>query len=253
MTAPVVPALNPSQVARDFILQVRLPATGLYTSFSLKNIDPTTDDGNMEAENRYSDQGYSRSNKTGTGWNVQATVPVATLQSNPQTYDDALLYLMQTIEGALGLDAQLDLRFFEYSPSVNSPRIYARQGFALCTTKLNFGDPTANRDATITFSGQGKLNKIAHPFPQTPSAPTVAGILPASLATAGGTRFRLSGAFFTGATAVSIGGTPVTSFDVWSDQEITGVAAAHAAGSNLPVVVTNAAGASAPANIATYA
>lgn len=252
MSAPLsAPSLNPSQVARDFILEVKLPSTGVYTPFSLKNIDPTTDDANMEAENRYSDGGYSRSNKTGTGWNVTATVPVATLVANPTTYDDALLYIMQTIEGSLGTDAQVDIRFYEYSPSANSPRIYARQGLALVTFKGNFGDPTANRDATLTFAGQGKLNKISHPYPQSAIAPTVQASS-ADIPVAGGP-FRLLGSQFTGATAVNIAGAAATSFTVWSDNEITGVAAAHAAGTGLPAIVTNPVGDSTAANVVTYA
>jgi hypothetical protein len=249
MSAPLaVPALNPSQVARDLILEVKL--AGVYTPFSLKNIDPNGDDANMEAENRYSDGGYSRSNKTGTGWNVTATVPVATLVSDPTTYDAALLYLMQTIEGSLGSAAQVDIRWYEYNPSAASPRIYARQGLALATFKGNFGDPTANRDATLTFTGQGQLNKISHPYPQTPTVPTVQAST-ANIPAAGGP-FRLVGSKFTGATAVNIAGAAATSFTVWSDGEITGTAPAHAAATGLPAIVTNAVGASAAANVVTY-
>jgi hypothetical protein len=252
MSAPVIAPLNPSQVARDFILELKV--AGVYQPLTLKNIDPNGDDANLEPENRYSDGGYKRSNKTGTGWMVTATVPIATLVSDPTTYDPATLYLMQTIEGTLGLDAQVDLRFYEYNPSVNSPRIYARQGLALAVFKGNFGDPTANRDAALTFDGQGKLNKIAHPYPQAGAVPLISAVTPGTgttFATAGGTGFRILGAHFTGTTGVTFGGTAATSFILWSDGEITGVAPAKTAGAQ-NVVVTNATGASA-AFAVTYA
>jgi hypothetical protein len=248
MSSPSFIALNPSQVARDFIVEMRVAGTtGAYQPLTLKNVDLTGDDANMEAENRYSDGGYARSNKTGTGWNVTATVPIATLASDATTYDAATVYLLNTIEGALGTAALVDIRFYEWNTSAASPRVYARQGLATAAIKLNFGDPTANRDATLTFTGQGALNKITHPYPLAAIAPVINSITPGSgttFAAAGGTTFRMLGNHFTGVTTVTFGGTAATSFVIWSDGEITGVAPAKTAGA-VNVVATNPAGASA--------
>ena len=49
--------------------------------------------------------------------------------------------------------------------------------------------------------------------------------------TAGGTEITISGKYFTGANAVTVAGTPVSSFTVSTDSEITAITAVHTAGS----------------------
>lgn len=60
--------------------------------------------------------------------------------------------------------------------------------------------------------------------------PTLSTPSPSSGATAGGTTVILPGTHLTGASAVSFGGTPATSFTVDSSTQITAVSPAHAAG-----------------------
>jgi spore coat protein U-like protein len=60
--------------------------------------------------------------------------------------------------------------------------------------------------------------------------PTVSGLSPTSGSTLGGTPVTISGAGFSGATAVDFGTTPALSFSVESDGSISAVAPAHAAG-----------------------
>ena len=86
--------------------------------------------------------------------------------------------------------------------------------------------------------------------PPTP-IPYVGLVSPDIGSTAGGTNITINGFNFTGVTAVSIGGTPVTSFSLVSDIEITAVTAARAAG-NVYVNVTNAYGTSADTPGASY-
>lgn len=81
---------------------------------------------------------------------------------------------------------------------------------------------------TITGAGQPQLVAV---FPST------------ALAAAGGKAVELKGSFFTGATAVTFGGTAATNFVVVSDTKIEAVYPAKAAGS-YPVVVTTPAGTS---------
>lgn len=85
-----------------------------------------------------------------------------------------------------------------------------------------------------------------------PVAPSVSGISPPTGVEAGGTNVTISGSNFLGASAVTIGGTPVASFTVVSSTSITAVTAAHAAGAS-SVNVTNAGGTNAPNTLFTYA
>lgn len=71
--------------------------------------------------------------------------------------------------------------------------------------------------------------QISQSFPQT------------GLLAAGGRAIELLGSYFTGATAVTFGGTPATNFTVVNDTHIEAVYPAKAAGT-YPVVVTNPAG-----------
>ena len=69
-------------------------------------------------------------------------------------------------------------------------------------------------------------------------APTVSSVSPASGPTLGGTSVVITGADFTGATAVTFGGTPATGFAVVSDTSITATTPAHSTGA-VNVTVTN--------------
>ena len=69
-------------------------------------------------------------------------------------------------------------------------------------------------------------------------APVINSITPNTGTTAGGTSVQIFGQYLTGATAVMIGGTAVTSFTVVSDTQINAKTGAHAAGNGLSVQVT---------------
>ncbi len=74
--------------------------------------------------------------------------------------------------------------------------------------------------------------------------PTVTGIAPTSGPTTGGTSITITGSGFTGALAVSFGGTAAVSFSVVSDTQITAVSPPRAAGT-VDITVTCIFGASA--------
>jgi hypothetical protein len=84
--------------------------------------------------------------------------------------------------------------------------------------------------------------------------PTVNGLLPNTGPTTKGTAVVITGEGFTGATAVSFGGTAATSFQVLSDAEIVAVAPAALAAGPVDVTVTTSAGTSATtsADLFTY-
>lgn len=74
--------------------------------------------------------------------------------------------------------------------------------------------------------------------------PAVGSLAPAGGPTLGGTTVVITGENFTGATAVSIGGTSATSFTVNSDTQITALTAPHAAAGVVGVSVVTSHGAS---------
>ncbi|MGV9840231.1 ice-binding family protein [Nocardia niigatensis] len=98
---------------------------------------------------------------------------------------------------------------------------------------------------TVNVVVQALLDGTSNPLPYTYGAvvPTLTSISPVSGSAAGGTTVVLTGTNLTGATAVSFGGTPATSFTVNSSTQITAVTPAHSAGT-VAVTVTTAGGTS---------
>ncbi|MEV6341468.1 IPT/TIG domain-containing protein, partial [Nocardia vinacea] len=98
---------------------------------------------------------------------------------------------------------------------------------------------------TVNVTVQALLDGTSNPLPYTYGAvvPTLTSISPVSGSAAGGTTVVLTGTNLTGATAVSFGGTPATSFTVNSSTQITAVTPAHSAGT-VAVTVTTAGGTS---------
>jgi hypothetical protein len=97
-------------------------------------------------------------------------------------------------------------------------------------------------DVRVTAAGGTSAVTVADRF--TYLAPTVTGVGPVSGLVGGGYSVTLIGSGFTGATAVSFGGTPATSFTVNSDATITAVAPAGTAGV-VDITVTTPGGVSA--------
>jgi hypothetical protein len=93
-----------------------------------------------------------------------------------------------------------------------------------------------------------KANTLPAPVP----APTVTGISPSSGSTSGGASVTVTGTFFIGATAVSIGGVAATGITVVNSTTITCTTGAHAAGV-VNVSVTTPSGTGTGTNLYTYA
>ncbi|GAA3048724.1 hypothetical protein GCM10010464_11220 [Pseudonocardia yunnanensis] len=95
----------------------------------------------------------------------------------------------------------------------------------------------------VTVTGPGGTSNPANFAYQAPAGPIVSSVVPSSGPTTGGTVVTITGSGFTGATAVTFGGTPATSFMVNSATQITATTPVHAAGT-APVVVTTPSGSS---------
>uniref|UniRef100_UPI000593C224 IPT/TIG domain-containing protein n=1 Tax=Nocardia exalbida TaxID=290231 RepID=UPI000593C224 len=81
---------------------------------------------------------------------------------------------------------------------------------------------TGTVQVTVTTAG-GTSNGVSYTYV---AVPTLSSVVPNSGPAAGGTTVVLTGTGFTGATAVTFGGTPATSFTVNSSTQITAVAPA---------------------------
>jgi len=99
-------------------------------------------------------------------------------------------------------------------------------------------------DITVTTGGGTSATSAADQFTYlTTPAPAVSGIGPTSGPMAGGIAVTITGSNFTGATAVSFGGAPASSFTVNSTTQITATAPPRPAGT-LDITVTTPSGTS---------
>jgi IPT/TIG domain-containing protein len=106
-------------------------------------------------------------------------------------------------------------------------------------------------DTVYDFVQRETIGSIAAPVLDTPSVPVVYSLSDTGGPVAGGEIVVVSGYNFNGITAVSVGGTPATDYEVVSPYRIDLITPAHAAGAAL-IVVTNPTGASATGAFSTY-
>jgi hypothetical protein len=102
---------------------------------------------------------------------------------------------------------------------------------------------TANYDLATGW-GSANATRLQSALSTHPACPVVSSVLPAKGGTAGGGQVTVTGANFSGATSVSFGGNPSTSFVVNSPNSITAtVPAGPAGGATVDVVVQGPSGA----------
>ena len=147
---------------------------------------------------------------------------------------DSALYMPKPVYRYLGFETVSDLGVTERLWTVKPARL------SVPSNNRNESDITKLEvTANIFADGAGKLFDRQVVDSATPVAPVVTGSAPASLETAGGELVTLAGKGFTGATAVSFGGTAATDFEVLSDTTIVAVYPAKTAGSvNVTVTTT---------------
>jgi hypothetical protein len=98
-------------------------------------------------------------------------------------------------------------------------------------------------DISITTANGTTANTTADDYTYTAAGPNITSISPTTGSIGGGTIVTINGTGFTGATGVSFGATPATTFTVNTDVKITATAPAHAAGT-VHISVTTPAGTS---------
>ncbi|MFE9650073.1 IPT/TIG domain-containing protein [Streptomyces sp. NPDC006365] len=115
---------------------------------------------------------------------------------------------------------------------VTSVRFGARSSPAFSstsTTKITARTPSGTGTVNVTVTTSGGTSTQFVPFTYL-SAPSLSSLSPAEGPVTGGTTVVLTGADFSGVTAVEFGGVPAASFTVDSGSQITAVTPAHAAG-----------------------
>lgn len=105
-------------------------------------------------------------------------------------------------------------------------------------------------DVSVTTIGGASANTAADDYTYV-AAPTIAGLAPTAGPTAGGTAVTITGTGLTGATSVTFGGTPATSFTVVSDTQIVAISPAATAGA-VDVAVSTVGGTATAAGAYTY-
>lgn len=264
------PTLNPSgdQTAHRLTtidLNLTTPlnpgAPNWQTLQYVEDVDFNPDDAVFVESGVYSDGGWGNQDAMGASWHLTATLNHMIVPgSTPPAYDPTHDYL-ESFVGKFGRDRRVQLRVYDWdvndSTGIVTPRGQAYMGFAsLSWPGFGTGSPTDKRVVAVPFMGKGPLQKIAHPYPATPVVPVVNNVTPDTLLAAGGGAFEINGTGFatvTGAAGVKFGGTNATNYTIVSPTQIIGVYPAHAAGSNLPVLVTNAVGPSVGGDTVNYA
>ncbi len=97
--------------------------------------------------------------------------------------------------------------------------------------------PSGTGEVSISVTIDGQTSTLANAFTYE-DIPTIQHVIPRQGPSAGGNRVQISGAGFTGATAVEFGSVAATSFQVDSDQAITAVAPAEASATTVEVTVS---------------
>jgi len=231
--------------AADFTVSVMpaspMAATNGSTTFQV-TFDPSTSGtrtATVSLANEDSDENPYNFSIQGTGFQLAVTASTANLTSTTTTL---------TLTGT-GFSTTPGQNIVAFTPS-GTGTVTASTATSLTVTGLSGLTPGA-LNAVVTSQGfsSGAPVQVATVVP--PPAPTVTGISPSSGSTLGGTSVTITGTNFTGATAVTIGGTAATSVSVVNATTITCITPAGTAGT-ASVLATTPGGTNAANTFYTY-
>lgn len=182
--------------------------------------------------------GYTSKEKTAQGWTntIKAFRRVSIDGNGKPTVFDPGAEIVRAAHDKFQNEARVWTRWYDRNGADE-----AYEGLALVQWKLSKTGVTNVQEVTITLDGDGARTAIDNPL-AVAAVPAIDSATPTGQTA--GKAVLIKGDGFTGATAVTFGGTAATSYTVDSDGELTAVLPAGAAGS-APIVVTNATGASA--------
>jgi hypothetical protein len=228
---------NPNQktaLARRYACQVTKDislAGGWVPIMGINGFTPNTTP-NIEDASDYDTDGWSRGEVTMQSWTSDIDMFV---REQNGAIDPGQQIILDTL-GQFGDDSRIGFRYFDRNGLPD-----AHQGVVIPTWKLSNTGVKNLGQGTATMTGDGPLYSIENPY-QATTAPKVSAVSPSGAAE--GEPIAITGSAFTGATAVTVGGTEVEKFDVINDGLLVATVPTGAAGP-ANVIVTTQAGASA--------
>lgn len=242
MTSPVQTV---TALARRWACEIDMNPSGAADWQPLVGIEEfkVTADQRRENDEAYEDTGAARQAITGSSWRVDAKI-IHRAGVDGVTFNTVQEYLRTQALAANAMAGEVHVRYYDRSGTGE-----AWDGRALVDWNPDGGNGGARDTVGVVLSGQGARAAITNP--NSSPLPVVAALSPTGGGVAGGTLVTIKGRKFTGATAVTFGGTAATSFTLLDDTRIVAVAPAKTA-STIDVVVTTPGGTSAASAASKY-
>lgn len=234
-TTPAIPA--GAELGRSYEKGIDVQSGSdwlIFRRISDLNVTPTPI---TQSAQTYDDFGAPNDDKTSESWTGAFSVVVNRLPNGYYLPEAERLKALSEPD-AIGNQAVGTFRWYD-KPYQGTPHPEdAYEGEAtVAITRNNVAADGSTETWGITLTGKGKRRKIANPFQgwNVADDPAIAAVTPAGAGT--DDLITIQGNNFLGATAVTVGGDPLTGFTVVSAGTIVGVLPADTAGS-APVIVT---------------
>lgn len=229
--------LGATTTARKWALDVREVGTDLWLGvYGIQESKPRPGEGTTQDDSDMDGGGFKSETVTALTWGFDGKVIRKTRASDQLAYDPGQELIRLA---AMQIGKEIEIRFYELEP--NGPRVEAYQGRARATWTPDGGAMDATDTVAFSLTGRGQRNSIAHPD-TVAAVPAIQSASPSGAAA--GASVVITGARFTGATAVKFGATNATGVQVLNGgTTILCVVPTGSAGS-APITVTTPAGTS---------
>ncbi|WP_407316634.1 IPT/TIG domain-containing protein [Isoptericola halotolerans] len=209
------------------------------------NVQPTMTPITQDAQT-YDDKGSPNADVSAWSWVLSLSVYVNRANG---VLPAELLALQERYGDAIAEAAKIGARWYHKPADGTTPDPReAFQGVGTVAIVRGNIDPTgANERWDVTITGTGPAERIENPFDRwadDDDVPTITSATPSG--GAAGDLATINGSGFGGTTDVTIDATPVDAFTVISSSTIVATIPAGITAGNVPIVVTNANGASDP-------
>jgi len=244
-------ALGAGGLARRWYLDVNTGTHAAPTWIAVNGVEDFKAplDPSVQDDSDYDSGGYKSSTITAIGWSIDLKLARKVTVASPTVYDPGA-EVLRAASVLMGASNRVEVRWYEMTTS--GPKVEAYQGYAAVSWSEDGGGMDALASVSVTLTGQGEREAITHPDGAA-VVPVLYSVDPAVGIQAGGTLHVVSGTGFFAAgvddvVAVTLGVTDCPTFVTHSDNELTFLAPAKAAGPFV-VYVTNAVGPSITATV----